>query len=485
MSDVGRRTVTGTLRVFAAEALLFPTGLVTVAVLTRWLGPGGYGLFTLVATIVAWVEWTVASVSARTAIKLLGESERWKPLASRLQQLNLGLSLAAAAALWLAAPVLADVLDAPPVAGYLRLFAIDVPLFTIAHLHRNILTGRGEFERRAVAVALRWIARMVLIVGLVGLGLSITGAILGSIGASLVELIVIRRYDRARTWTRTSVPLRPIVAYALPLFLFAASGRIHHQVDLLFVKGLGGTTAMAGFYGGAQNLSMAPGVFAVAFSPLLLATLSRLRAGGALDHAREMGRDSLRLVLVLVPYAGLTAGAAGEIVRLVFGPTFAPAGPLLARLIFAGVGGVMISVATAILTAAGKPDWTFRLVGPLVPAAVLGHLVAIPRWGPIGAAWVTALVGAAGAVAALVAVHRLWRIRLPAASLARTGLLTLLAWLAARAWPAESAPAVVLELAVLGLAIPAAYWALAEFGPREIELLRSLLRVRVPGRRAT
>lgn len=81
--------------------------------------------------------------------------------------------------------------------------------------------------------------------------------------------------------------------------------------------------------------------------------------------------------------------------------------------------------------------------------------------------------------------HRLWRIGLPAASLARTGLLTLLAWLAARAWPAEGAPAVVLELTGLGLAIPAAYWALAEFGPREIELLRSLLRTRIPGRRVT
>ena len=40
-----------TLRIFAGEALAIPTGLVTAAFLTRRLGPEGYGLFTLAATV--------------------------------------------------------------------------------------------------------------------------------------------------------------------------------------------------------------------------------------------------------------------------------------------------------------------------------------------------------------------------------------------------------------------------------------------------
>jgi hypothetical protein len=41
----------GTIRVFLAEALFLPTGLLTTAFLTCRLGPEGYGLFLLAAPL--------------------------------------------------------------------------------------------------------------------------------------------------------------------------------------------------------------------------------------------------------------------------------------------------------------------------------------------------------------------------------------------------------------------------------------------------
>jgi O-antigen/teichoic acid export membrane protein len=52
-------------------------------------------------------------------------------------------------------------------------------------------------------------------------------------------------------------------------------------------------------------------------------------------------------------------------------------------LIFGAVALVMISVAMAIATAAGKPRWTLILTGPLVLLAVIGHLLLIPRFGAV------------------------------------------------------------------------------------------------------
>ncbi|WP_155823839.1 hypothetical protein [Gloeocapsa sp. PCC 7428] len=46
--------------IFLAEALL-PTGIVTAGFLTWQFDPEGYGLFTLAATLIAWVEWSVTS----------------------------------------------------------------------------------------------------------------------------------------------------------------------------------------------------------------------------------------------------------------------------------------------------------------------------------------------------------------------------------------------------------------------------------------
>lgn len=56
-SSSGQSFMSGTFWVFLAEALIFPTGLVTAGILTRNLGQDGYGVLTLVS----WVEWTITS----------------------------------------------------------------------------------------------------------------------------------------------------------------------------------------------------------------------------------------------------------------------------------------------------------------------------------------------------------------------------------------------------------------------------------------
>jgi len=48
----------GTIRVFLAEVLFLPSGLLTAAFLNRRLGPEGYGMFTKATTLVAWLDRT-------------------------------------------------------------------------------------------------------------------------------------------------------------------------------------------------------------------------------------------------------------------------------------------------------------------------------------------------------------------------------------------------------------------------------------------
>ncbi|CAN5353324.1 flippase [soil metagenome] len=473
-AGIGHRTLAGATRVLFAESLVFPTGIVTIAFLTRQLGAEGYGIYSLAAAVVGWFEWTVAALFARATIKLVGDREDWRPIATRILQLNLAISAIVTAALWVLAPAAAAWLGEPLLARPIRLFALDIPLFTLAYVHRNILTGLGHFGLRAGAVAARWIARLLLIVALVSLGLSTTGAILGSLGASLVEFLIVRRYDRPRLIQRTHAPVRPLYAYALPLFLFAVSARICQQIDLFALKALGSSTVEAGFYAAAQNMSFVPGVVGVAFTPVLLSALARLLREGAVEHARRLGRDSLRLVLLLVPFAAMTAGASEEIAQFVFGGSFRAAAPLLAILIFPSVASVMTAIATTILTAAGKPTWPFALVAPLVPLSIAGHLVAIPRWGALGAAGVTTAAGLLGAAAALAAVYHLWWILPPVSTLVRAAAISFVVYAAALLWPTPSW-LLILKLAMLSAVIPSTFWFLREFDGRELKLVRSLL----------
>jgi O-antigen/teichoic acid export membrane protein len=477
----GRETLAGTVRVFAAEALVFPTGLVTVAFLTRWLGADGYGVFSLAAMVIAWLQWsTVSLLSRSTILSIRAAAADWKPLATRILHLHAAAGLLGGALVWLAAPLVAGALSVPSLSFYLRLFALDVPLFAFAHGHRNIATGLGRFGHRARVVATRWSARMVLILLLVGLGMSVTGAILASIGATALELLVARHYDRAPFFSRPALSSRPFLAAAFPLLIASVALRILIDADLFALKALGASTAEAGVFAAARNLALATNVFTAAFAPLILSTLARLVSEGALDHARDMSRDALRLALFLLPFAALVAGASEGIVRLAFGVEFAGAAPLLARLIFAGLALAVMGVGTAMLIAGGRLDLPARIVGSLVPLAILAHMWAIPRYGAIGAAWVSTAAMIAGALLTLAAVLRMWGVAPPPASVARIALVAVAVWLAARAWPVTGW-ALVAQLAILAAAIPVALLALGEFSPRERSLAWNALRPRHDG----
>src|SRR4051812_48773023 len=200
-----RHMAEGAIRVFLAEALLLPTGLLTAAFLTRKLAPDGYGLFTVAASVVAWIEWTITATFSRTTFKLIAEAEDWKPLGAALVRWHLIVGLASAAALWFLSAPAAQILNAPALAGYLRFFAIDIPIFSLAQAHRGILVGIGQYRERAVVTAVRWLTRLFLVLLFVQIGFSINGAIAGSIGASLLELACARFYVRPSIFARLSV----------------------------------------------------------------------------------------------------------------------------------------------------------------------------------------------------------------------------------------------------------------------------------------
>jgi len=470
----GHHMLDGGLRVLLAEALFPLTGVLTVVFLTRHLGPEGYGLLVLSTTVIALLEWMINSFFARPTIKFVSEAPDWRPIGGRLVRLHFVASVVGMLMIWLVSvPLTASLGEPPTFARYLCLFALDMPLFSLAQSHRHILIGTGDFGKGAVASASRWIVRLAAIVILVELGLSIYGAILGSLAASVVELAVVRWYVRPRLSPGAENTNLPLWNYALPLLLSSVSILIFNRLDLFALKMLGGSTAEAGIYGAAQNLSLLPTLFASCLSPLLLSSLSRLLSERNDPVARDMARHALRLTMILLPVAAVIAGAAPDIIGLFFGQAFLPAAPLLGILTFASTMLVVTSLAGTILTAAGKPGWTLTLAMPLIPLAILGHVIMVPRFGAIGAASVTAVLATVGAAGSLTAVYRLWHIFPPLATLVRSLFVSGIAYLLAVGW-LTSGFVVIVKLALIGLAIAAGYLLLREFTDGEISVARTV-----------
>ena len=365
-SSTGRRMMDGTARILLAE-LLFPlTALITTGFLTRQLGPQGYGLLALALTTIIWIEGAITSFFAKATIKFVGETSDWKPVGAMVVRLSLKVGIAAMVLVWLLAAPISILFNEPDLALYLRVCAVDIPILCLGQAYRNVLIGTGNYQAGAVARAGRWLARMCLVVVLVEAGLSITGALLGVIGASVVELWLSRWYLGSGMFIKPPRMPIPIQRYGALLFLSSLCLIFYNGMDLFMLKILGGTATQAGIYSAAQSLSLLPGLFSWTFSSLLLATLSRQLADRQGERAREVARDAMRVTLWLVPVAAIIAGAAPEIVQVVFGSAFMPAGPLLALLIVGAVANVVLMVSLTIMTAVGLPARTVMFTAPLV-----------------------------------------------------------------------------------------------------------------------
>ena len=458
------RLLSGSVRIFLAESLILPTGLITTAILTRTLGPAGYGTFTLAATAVSWIEWSIAAMFARASFIHVARAVDWRPVATTLVRMRLSVSFAGAAGLALLAGPIAALLGEPALEGFLRLFAIDIPLFSAAQAHANVLVGIGAFGRRAWLTVSRVFARLVLIAALVGLGFSIEGAIWASIGASTVELIVARRFVKPHIFRRSAFPATLLWQQALPLTLFAVTTRLFDKMDLFFLQALGGSSELAGFYGGAQNLSIVPALVSMSFSPVLLSSISRLLRDGAEGDARALAMEALRWTVALVPFVAIAAAASPEIVRLVLGEAFDGAARPMSLLVFAAAAMVIVSAGTAVLMAAGKSMWAVYLTGPMVPLAAAGHVLLIPRFGASGAASVTLIVATSTALATLAAIHRLWGVVPPGLTFVRSATLSVMAYVMTAGWPAAGLM-VPLKLAAVSIVVACAFLMVGEQMP--------------------
>ncbi len=472
--SAGGHFLDGAVRMLVAEALFPVSGLVTSAVLSRRLGVAGYGRFALAAMVIGTIQWVLSAFLSRATIKVVGETEAWEPAGTAVLRLHAVLSVAAGIALVALSPILAGLLGEQALGSDLRLFALDVPLFGLAQAHASLLVARGHYRERARARALRWGTRLVLIVLFVESGLSVTGAILGSLGATIVELLA-GRYSVKPSFSGATAQLHMgrLWSYAVPLFLSGLGSRIL-GLDLIVLKALGASAADAGLYGAALSLSILPGILSLTIGPLLLSSLVRLRSSDRREEGRKLARAALRGSLLVIPFAAASLGARREVVTLIFGASFLGSAPLLVPLIATGLALFVISVAVAILTAEGRIRTTAALTLPMPILAVAGCILVVPRLGPMGAACVSAGVTAAGCVAALALTRRIAGVTPGLATAARVLVVSVAAW-----WLAAALPGAGLwllpRLAVSYLACLAALFALGEW-PRaqRLELATAL-----------
>ena len=404
LSDFGGRLV----HVFATGALLL--------LLTRTLGPDGYGVLALALSIFALsrffsesgVPWSGARYIANNRIERPGRAvaavyeSGWLLLATAV-----GVSIAVA----VFADELAGLLGEPALATPLFVGALLVAFRSIHQYNQVILQGFEAIVETAKLHTIEGLLSLAFVATFVVYRPSPTAAVAGYALAyasgAIVGLFLLRRVvGELGVEPVDRRPIRrKILAYNVPLSVTRLSNEIDKEVDVVLVGLFAGPVQVA-FYTIGKQLSQLTRVPATSIGFALSPSYGAERGTGAVEGATEIYQESLSKTLVLyVPAAVGIFVVAGVAIPTVFGGGYAGAVPIVQLLSLFVLFEAVERITGPALDYLGRAR-ARAILKMVTSLANLGlNLLLIPPFGAVGAAVATVITYGTYAVGSVVVVY--------------------------------------------------------------------------------
>lgn len=386
----------GTVEAFVLHAAGIGLLFLMHTILGRALGTEGYGTFSYALTL-AGVLAIVVPLGWPTAlmrfIAQYVEQQRWELLRGAIQrayQITLFSAALAAVALW---AISHWNRVSPDLATSLRFAALLLPLLAFVGLRRKALQG---LQRVKASIAVEEIfLPLVVIAGMYLFAItSSSGALLLYAGAAFLAFLV------GSVWLWRSLPAqsraakpefrtRPWMAVAIPMIFGGLGQIILNRTDVIM---LGAMTDMesVGLYGAATRLATLNTFVLGAVNTIAAPMIAAAFYGSRYQQVREiMVKAMLWSTIGALPLFAVMLFQPQLLLSL-FGTGFIQAGALLQILAV----GQFVNAATGpvgfALQVTGRERMFALAIGTAATANVVGNLLAIPAFGAIGAAYVTA-----------------------------------------------------------------------------------------------
>jgi O-antigen/teichoic acid export membrane protein len=354
-----------------AQGLFVLAGYILNVVLARYLGPGPYGVYGIVVSLLTIVNLMqtqgVPQALSRAIAGGSDEAAAWRAALHVQTVASAGGFLLLA----LSAPILASVLDDQRLLSGLLIAALAVPSYALFATLGGVLNGRRDFARQARMNAVYAGARVVCVLGL-AFAFQFAGAIAGYALAPLVAFAAVWSY-RPRGDGRAPFDWHALVRFALPNIGLALALTAIMSVDLLFVKGILPDDATAGIYAAAQNAARLTYFVIIPAGIVLFPAMAEAMASGDLPRVRILVGDGIEgAVAVVLGIVAVMMGARVPMLDLLFGPAYEGAATAF-ELLAPALGCIALAYTLAsLLTGSGHPHPPMR-----VAAAALALQVAI------------------------------------------------------------------------------------------------------------
>lgn len=371
-------------------------GLLTIAIITRYLGAEGFGEYTTITTFLSFFAIVADLGLTLVTVQLISPKNTNQ---DRIIGNLLGLRLVSALIFIGLGPLLIFFF---PYSGAIKTGVLLVAASYFFIALNQILVGIFQKNLRMDKVSIAEIAsRLVLFAGILlsaNFHFGLYGILLSTVLSSLVNFLM--HYYFARNFSRLHFYFdfsywKTIITKSWPLALTIIFNLIYLKTDTLFLSIIPrpseiGIIAEVGLYGAAYKvievLITLPFMFAGIILPVLTTAWAEKNNK---DFAAVLQKSFDIMVIIALPIIAGTQLLATDVITLVTGPEFAAAGIILQWLILA-CGfiflGNMFAHAIIAIDCQKKiiPTYVFVAI-----TSVIGYWFLIPRLSFFGAAFVT------------------------------------------------------------------------------------------------
>lgn len=352
----GEPVARGAFFLAAGRITALACGFILQIAMAHMLGVEKYGLFGLIISLLTWLEivfWGLNNVVSR-------ETARSPRKVSSLEKVYALLQLPISIFLFLLGTGIAYLIafksGRDGVVPYFMLAFLDIPLLGLYSLYLGLLNGMRAYMYQALSFSSYYLSRLFFCILLVGLGLSLYGAIIGNILCSLTGLSLgfFLLHQLSYPKNRTSGEnMASMARLALPFIAVSITFNLTLNAHLWLV-GVIGTGKELGMYNAAFSLSrisfvLLGGLIAALFP----ATAASLHVSDA-QRSRRLGELGLRFLLIALAPIVIYGTVASEPLILIFGNAYRGGGTYLSALLASFGLASLISLFNYIQMAGGQ-----------------------------------------------------------------------------------------------------------------------------------
>ncbi|MBI3995990.1 MAG: flippase [Nitrospirae bacterium] len=459
-----------------AEVIGSVLNLVTIALIARALGVGGFGRYSFVMAIVAVFQLVadvgVTNIFIREVATKKEELARWLGAAKSLVWCLSFLS-------FLLMVLAFRISSADPqihLAGYIMGAAVLATFHAV--VYNAVFRAFEEMEYNALGFTLHKILLLALVFTAITQGYGLIGIFTAYLAANLslwvfFYSLVFKRHLRPRLRFDPGL-WRTLLKESIPLGIGIIIRRIGWQADILILTAIG-TPLSVGLFSAAYKIIQAVNLLPTVLAMPLFPVLSRLAVDSPQKLLKTYGQCVKIFCIVSLPIVVLLSELAPWIIRICFGPEFSGAAPALALLAAALLFLFPTALFSSLFTALGLQRLFTVSSGIALGINIVIDFLLIPSYGYIGACVGTLLaeitlfvIGSyylARAGYRISLLPLLWRPFAAGAGMA--ALLLPVHW--GGTWP------LIGGLLFGGAGYLALLWVFKVFGPEEIELGMKLI----------